>query len=151
MNVMPAPVQQVSSDLKTAAHLVWTNCVCNCDKEVTFKGDILDYYRFRMNTAVALCLSHMGICCFLMTLCEYNYMPPTFALRWILAAVSENINLVDCSIRFKQFTKLLFRPRPGNLSNKHFNGINIWLVRVVQGPIHLLPTRKTDNRPLDWS
>ncbi len=65
----------------------------------------------------------------------------TFALWWILAAVSENIDLVDGSIRLKQLTKLLLRPGTRNLSHKHLDGINIWLVRVVQRPIHLLPSK----------
>ena len=76
-----------------------------------------------------------------MCVCHYR---PTFALWWILATVSENIDLIDSSIRLKELTKLLLGPGSWNLAHKHLNGIHVWLVGVVQRSIHLLPSTKTN-------
>lgn len=38
----------------------------------------------------------------------YDIPRLTFALRWILAAVSKDIDLIDCSVGLKQLSKLFF-------------------------------------------
>lgn len=67
----------------------------------------------------------------------------TFTLWWILTSISENVDLVDSSIRLKEFSQLLIRPWPRDLAHKHFDGIQIWLVWVIQGSIHFFSTRRT--------
>lgn len=52
----------------------------------------------------------------------------TFTLGRVLTPVPEDVDLVDGSVRLKKFFQLLFRPGPGDLSDKHLNGIWVWLV-----------------------
>lgn len=75
----------------------------------------------------------------------------TFALWWILAAVSQHVNLIDRSVRLEQLPELLLGPGPRNLAHKHLNGIDVRLVGVVQRPVHLLPTAtQTDRQTGRW-
>lgn len=85
---------------------------------------------------------------FFVSKCVLLYVQ-TFALWWILAAVSENIDLIDGSKRLKELPELLLGPGAWNLAHKHLNGVHIWLVGVVQRPIHLLSTTMTDISALD--
>lgn len=62
----------------------------------------------------------------------------TFTLGRVLTPVPEDVDLVDGSVRLKKFFQLLFRPRPGDLPDKHLNGIWVWLVWVIQSAVHLV-------------
>lgn len=55
----------------------------------------------------------------------------TFALWWVLAAISQNVYLVHDPIGLEKLAELLFGPGPRDLAHKHLNGIHIWLVGVV--------------------
>lgn len=75
----------------------------------------------------------------------------TFALGRVLTPVPEDVDLVDSSIRLKKFFQLLFRPGPRDLSDKHLNGIWVWLVRMIQSSVHLVgcavTVKKRNQKP----
>lgn len=73
----------------------------------------------------------------------------TFALWRVLAAISQNVYLVHDSIGLEKLAELFFGPGPRNLPHKHLNGVNVWLIGVVQRPVHLLPTRN-HTTIVDW-
>lgn len=61
----------------------------------------------------------------------------TFALRGVLGAVTEDVDLVHGSKGLKQLLELSFWPRARNLSHKHLDGVGVRLVQVLHGPVHL--------------
>lgn len=61
----------------------------------------------------------------------------TFTLWRILAAVSEDVDLVDGSVRLKQLLQLLLRPGARDLTHKHLDGVRVRLIRMLQRPVHL--------------
>lgn len=61
----------------------------------------------------------------------------TFALWRVLAAVSEDVDLVDSSVRLKQLLQLLLRPGARDLAHEHLDGVRVGLVRMLQRPVHL--------------
>lgn len=61
----------------------------------------------------------------------------TFTLWGVLAAVSEDVDLVDGAVRLKQFLQLLLWPGARNLTHKHLDGVRVGLVRVLQRSVHL--------------
>lgn len=61
----------------------------------------------------------------------------TFALWRVLAAVSEDVDLVDGSVRLKQLLQLLLRPGAWDLAHEHLDGVRVGLVRMLQRPVHL--------------
>lgn len=61
----------------------------------------------------------------------------TFALWRVLAAVSEDVDLVDGSVRLEKLLQLLLRPRARDLSHEHLDGVWIRLVRMLQRAVHL--------------
>lgn len=61
----------------------------------------------------------------------------TFALWGVLAAVPEDVDLVDGAVRLKQLLQLLLRPGAWDLTHKHLDGVRVGLVRVLQRPVHL--------------
>lgn len=70
---------------------------------------------------------------------QWAYRPSgTFTLWGVLTSVSKNIDFIHCTVGLEQLTQLIFRPCPRDLTHKHFDSINVGLVRVVQGPVHLL-------------
>ena len=64
----------------------------------------------------------------------------TFALWGVLAAVSEDVDLVHGAVGLKQLPELVLGPGAWDLANKHLDGVHVRLVRMVQGPVHLLAT-----------
>ena len=61
----------------------------------------------------------------------------TFALWRVLAAVSEDVDLVDGSVRLEQLLQLLLRPGARDLTHEHLDGVRVGLVRVLQRAVHL--------------
>lgn len=62
---------------------------------------------------------------------------PTFALWRVLAAVPEDVDLIDRSVGLKQLLQLLLRPGARDLAHKHLDGVRVGLVGVLQRPVHL--------------
>lgn len=61
----------------------------------------------------------------------------TFALWRVLAAVSEDVDLVYGSVRLEQLLQLLLWPGAWDLAHKHLDGVRVRLVRMLQCPVHL--------------
>lgn len=66
----------------------------------------------------------------------------TFALRGILGAITQDVDLMHCSKRLEKLFEFCFRPGARDLSHKHLDGIWVWLVQVLQRPIHLAAVAK---------
>lgn len=77
----------------------------------------------------------------------------TFALWRVLAAIPEDVDLVDSSIRLEQLLQLLLRPGAWDLAHKHLDGVRVRLVRMLQRPVHLsgraVTVGETGGRRLD--
>ena len=67
-----------------------------------------------------------------------SVLAPTFALRGVLGAVAEDVDLVHGSKGLKQLLELGFWPRARNLAHKHLDGVGVRLVQVLHGPVHLV-------------
>lgn len=64
-------------------------------------------------------------------------MGPTFALWRVLAAVPEDVDLIDRSVGLKQLLQLLLRPGARDLAHEHLDGVRVGLVGMLQRPVHL--------------
>lgn len=70
----------------------------------------------------------------------------TFALWWVLTAVSQDVNLIDSPVWFEKLLQLLLRPGARDLSHKHLNCVWIRLIRMLQSSVHLSSCAVTGQR-----
>ena len=70
----------------------------------------------------------------------------TFALRGILCTITEDVDLMHSSIGLKKLFKFRFWPGAWNLSHKHLDGVRVWLVQMLQRPIHLAAVAKRNKQ-----
>lgn len=61
----------------------------------------------------------------------------TFALRGVLGAIAEDVDLMHGSEGLEELFQFRFRPGPRDLSHKHLDGVRVGLVQVLQRPGHL--------------
>lgn len=71
---------------------------------------------------------------------------PTFALRGICRAVTEDVDLMHSSERLKKLSEFCFWPGAWNLPHKHLDSIWVRLIQVFEGTIHLAAIAREEKR-----